>query len=264
MSSELKELKAWADKKVEESAVKKVKAKQQLSWWSSILVLRGVGAASHVKLGGPEGVAFRIRTAIMDADSDGIVSAKEFEAAKDASGKAVDAACQMYLNGSVIATLVISVLVPVMLEPVEVHPSTEEYFSEEGIEVLQRSYYAIMTLGLMCSMTALFISLRRYLALTNWMPTLEGKIWYIETHGQMLFSKLVTCVLLLTGIAIPFGVCLAVGPVPGLCLAVGTAVTMLGLGISETKSLGSCIVYQQIFTKEEVLTQQVLAHEVHL
>jgi hypothetical protein len=177
----------------------------------------------HFAIGGAETIALKIQAARIDVDGDGKISSDELKAAEERFGKMVGESLNLLTNTGVVGALIVSVLYAVALAPISAHPDTLQWLGDVGVQRVTHAYniclYAALVLALVTiySSVAMFIHLSFHLA-----PDVrELQVWYVRTISLAPVVVRTLLAILFSGLALPFGVLLSSGPIPGMIMAAG-------------------------------------------
>lgn len=132
-------------------------------------------AAVMAKLEGPEGIASLIYQLQHNSASE--------EEAKEEAEKLIEALLSMYINSGVIAALILGMVYPILLTPIEYSSQSVDYFGHDICEFLFYIYYSLITLSLALSLSLLFDSIQFYKHLGFWATSLEAKVAYAAKGG---------------------------------------------------------------------------------
>lgn len=176
--------------------------------------------AVMAKLEGPEGIA----TLLYQLQH----SRANEEESKEEAEKLIDALLSMYINSGVIAALILGIVYPTLLTPIEYSGQSIDFFGRDVVAIFFYIYYSMITLALVLALSLLFDSVQFYKHLGFWATSLEAKVAYAKKGGVLYtVSKSIAMVFVFAG-AIPFGVCSMVSPVgAAICLVGGVCVVLL-------------------------------------
>ena len=222
-------------------AQKGAEARAELGRWGRIecagvedFTLSHPACKYHMQLGGAENIAAKHRFALLDVDGDGEVSVEELESNKEMLADMVSHLETMYLNATVVAALVLSIVWSIPVSQIEISEISEEFFTTEGVWALAYVYIALTTLTVNLASCMILVVLRYYLQLTDWMPTMEDKIWFASDNYESGKKAYILQVIVASALlaAVPFGAAVSISPSAGLitalCIVVPILVAMLG------------------------------------
>uniref|UniRef100_A0A6T0EF85 Uncharacterized protein n=1 Tax=Chrysotila carterae TaxID=13221 RepID=A0A6T0EF85_CHRCT len=150
-----------------------------------------------IKLGGIEAVLPLLHVARLDMENNGIVTIADFTAHTERGQALIERSLNMHLNNGVIGALMLFIIFPLTLTPVE--PS-DDCRSEMGDTLCER--FAIASwITLMCtfalSLVLLFMSSMAYKHLSFWMPDLTSQLWYVSNFRLSFVAATVSSMLLI-------------------------------------------------------------------
>ena len=145
------------------------------------------------RLEGPEGIAtllYQLQHRNADENE-----------AKEEAEKLIEALLSMYINSGVIAALILAIVYPILLTPIEYSGQSIDFFGNNVVVFLFYVYYSLITLALVLSLSLLFDSIQFYKHLGFWATSLEAKVAYAAKGGVFyIVAKSVAMVYVFAGI----------------------------------------------------------------
>jgi hypothetical protein len=150
-------------------------------------------AAIMAKLEGPEGVAslmYQLQAGNQESE----------EAAKEEAEKMVEALLNLYINSGVVAALILSIVYPMLLTPIEYSGQSVDYFGHNICVYSYYIYYCMITSALVLSLSLLFDSIQFYKHMSLWATSLESRVMYAAKGGVIFtITKSIAMVYLFAG-----------------------------------------------------------------
>lgn len=155
-------------------------------------------AKQLILLGGIEGAFSLICAAKLDKNADGLITAVELEIYREESKAVIENALNQYLNNGVVAALILSIVVPLALQPVDVGDECNDRFGADACHIFQILSFITVQIIFTSSLVLLYLSTVSYKQLSFWMPDLTSQLWFInEAKLTFSFTAIGTMVLLL-------------------------------------------------------------------
>lgn len=147
------------------------------------------------RLEGPEGVSslmYQLQAQAKLADSD--------EAAQEQAEKMIEALLNLYINSGVVAALILSIVYPMLLTPIEYSGQSVDFFGQNICSYFYYAYYSLITMALVLSLSLLFDSIQFYKHMSLWATCLESRVLYAAKGGVFFtITKSITMVYMFAG-----------------------------------------------------------------
>ena len=175
----------------------------------------GEAMSHHFKIGGAEAISLKLQHVLLDLDGDGNLSDDEIIQSIEEQKKNVDQALNLLINCGVVAALIFSVLYNTVLSPLSASDTSIEFFGDEGITALEVLYEISVISALGFSICNIYCSVRYYLYLSVWMPTIDMQAWFLSERSTVPITFQVNISIILTSIAVIFGIAVNNNPRSG-------------------------------------------------
>jgi len=157
--------------------------KKQMPSWCLFAVWAVRNMHKCVKYGGAEGLAVKVVLCKLDTDGSGSVNASELEAAQDLASRSIDGAANLCMNWGVVAALVLSMLLPVTFEGMDIHEDVLHNCTEDSLKFLEHLHLAGLMFAITLSGVTVIDASRSHMMLTQWFSTLNQQLEYLEIVG---------------------------------------------------------------------------------
>lgn len=160
--------------------------------------------------GGLEGIGSLIRLASLDKDGSGTIEATELEELNDRGKQLVDQNLGLALNAGVISALLISILFPYGMEPIEITSEALDFFGGNSavVEVMRVLYYVVLYFILGLAFTEMWATAFIYLALSSWMTNVLSQQTWIQDGCKLFWltqSLIPQCLIIAMMVMVVFG-----------------------------------------------------------
>ena len=238
-------------------------ARSQLRGWAAIdpndwnSVLRG-----NFELGGAERIANLLSLASVDEDGDGDVSEEEYQANENKLEGIVNNTSTLFLNSSVVAALIISIVYAIPLSGIDVSDVSSAYFANHWINVIEWAFLSFTGLTIALAILILYGSLRLYLILNFWMYSLECKIWFVQTVSVSVVPIIIAYQLCIgvSGFALISGTFLFISPGKGLVIGIMTLVCVCAM-LTVDKMYGKSMILKLHEEAQRLHTNTKVPHD---
>jgi hypothetical protein len=187
-------------------------------------------------MGGFEGISNILRVLIADAKNGGIASVEERTKMVDILTNNVTS---LLINFGVVGALIVSVVFPLALVPMQLSESSTEFFGNTLTYVFWIAHQILAIVVIVLSVIIIFCSIVYYKLLSFWMFDDESRLWFVQSISVVPIVVFATTLLMCVPAVLVTGVAAFVSPVAALISLIGTLVFfLLALFINavETKS----------------------------
>jgi hypothetical protein len=166
-------------------------------------------------IGGAEGLAMKVTLASCDEDGDGHITTDELERLDADSSSYLSEQNEAQLNAGIVAALILSFILPMTLEPIEVTDDFIDFFGQDAV----LPFRIIASVVAMTSVATCLITLSlaiRFAVYINWISSNRGRTLFATSLDASLFPKLQMMTLNALVVAVTIRGTLVVGPLQGL------------------------------------------------
>jgi hypothetical protein len=165
--------------------------------------------------GGPESVATELRTLTMDHDSSGDISREEQEAA---AISVTDSINSLLVNMGVVGALLLSIILPYALTPIEPVEATVEFFGKKWADVFGYAFHIASLVLLLICLDLIFKTLCAYKWLNFWMINAEMKLYFAKHSNSRVVIPIIAgaqSIMWIFPFTIPFACVTYISPLSG-------------------------------------------------
>lgn len=133
----------------------------------------------------------------------------------------------LFVNFGVVGALMVSIVFPIALQPMDLADSSIDYFGFETTKALFNTFYACTILSLVIGLSIIFESITFYKHLSFWMVDTVSKLRYTKEVNLLFLVAKGTLLVYSICIALAFGSAALVSPEAGLITLFGLIVMII-------------------------------------